>query len=79
MIWISRPRSCKKYLIAPGDKPSDYILTTMPASDAATWFGKMPPDLSLMARARGTDYLYQFLKTFYVDAVQAERRQQSAS
>ena len=32
-----------------------------------TWFGKMPPDLSLMVRARGTDYIYQFLKTFYVD------------
>ena len=39
----------------------------MPAADAATWFGKTPPDLSLMARARGTDYLYQFLKTFYAD------------
>ena len=39
----------------------------MPAADAADWFGKTPPDLSLMARARGADYLYQFLKTFYVD------------
>jgi ubiquinol-cytochrome c reductase cytochrome c1 subunit len=29
--------------------------------------GKAPPDLSLMARARGKDYIYQFLKTFYVD------------
>ena len=39
----------------------------MPAADAEAWFGKTPPDLSLMARARGRDYLYQFLKTFYVD------------
>ncbi len=39
----------------------------MPAEDAANWFGKTPPDLSLMARARGRDYIYQFLKTFYVD------------
>jgi ubiquinol-cytochrome c reductase cytochrome c1 subunit len=62
------PEELQKYLIAPGDKPGDYILTTMPASDAATWFGKTPPDLSLMARARGADYLYQFLKTFYVDS-----------
>ena len=62
------PQELQKYLIAPGDKPGDYILTTMPAGDAATWFGKTPPDLSLMARARGADYLYQFLKTFYVDA-----------
>jgi ubiquinol-cytochrome c reductase cytochrome c1 subunit len=39
----------------------------MPAADAEAWFGKTPPDLSLMARARGKDYLYQFLKTFYLD------------
>jgi ubiquinol-cytochrome c reductase cytochrome c1 subunit len=61
------PEELQQYLIPPGDKPADYILTTMPAGDAATWFGKTPPDLSLMARARGSDYLYQFLKTFYVD------------
>jgi ubiquinol-cytochrome c reductase cytochrome c1 subunit len=61
------PEELQKFLIAPGDKPADYILTTMPAADAATWFGKAPPDLSLMARARGPDYLYQYLKTFYVD------------
>jgi ubiquinol-cytochrome c reductase cytochrome c1 subunit len=57
----------QKELIPPGDNPTQYILTTMPAADAEAWFGKTPPDLSLMARERGTDYLYQFLKTFYVD------------
>lgn len=57
----------QKELIPPGDNATQYILTTMPAADAEAWFGKTPPDLSLMARARGTDYLYQFLKTFYVD------------
>jgi ubiquinol-cytochrome c reductase cytochrome c1 subunit len=54
-------------LLLPGDKPAQYILTSMPAQDAENWFGKTPPDLSLMARARGRDYLYQYLKTFYVD------------
>jgi ubiquinol-cytochrome c reductase cytochrome c1 subunit len=54
-------------LLPPGEKANEYILTSMPATDAAVWFGKPPPDLSLMARARGRDYLYQFLKTFYVD------------
>ena len=54
-------------LLPPGDKATEYIATAMPASDAAAWFGKTPPDLSLMARARGRDYLYQYLKTFYVD------------
>ena len=57
----------QKDLVPPGDKTTDYILTSMPARDAESWFGKTPPDLTLMARARGRNYLYQFLKTFYVD------------
>jgi ubiquinol-cytochrome c reductase cytochrome c1 subunit len=56
-----------KDILPPTDKPADYVLTTMPAKDAETWFGKTPPDLSLMARARGKDYLYQLFMTYYVD------------
>jgi ubiquinol-cytochrome c reductase cytochrome c1 subunit len=61
------PNLLEKYIVQPGDKPAQYILTSMPAADAELWFGKTPPDLSLMARARGPDYLYRFLKTFYID------------
>jgi ubiquinol-cytochrome c reductase cytochrome c1 subunit len=61
------PAQLEKFLLPPGEKSSNYILTSMPQADAEAWFGKAPPDLSLMARARGVDYLYQFLKTFYVD------------
>jgi len=57
----------EKDLLPPGRKSTDYIQTSMPAADAETWFGKAPPDLSLMVRARGADYIYQFLTTFYVD------------
>jgi ubiquinol-cytochrome c reductase cytochrome c1 subunit len=60
-------KELEQYLVPVGDKPSDYIFSTMPAEDAENWFGKAPPDLSLMARLRGSNYLYQFLKTFYVD------------
>jgi ubiquinol-cytochrome c reductase cytochrome c1 subunit len=60
-------RLLEQDLLPPGDNATQYILTSMPAADAATWFGKTPPDLSLMARARGRDYIYQFLKTFYVE------------
>jgi ubiquinol-cytochrome c reductase cytochrome c1 subunit len=56
-----------KNMLPPGEKPTQYILTSMPAADAQNWFGKTPPDLSLMARARGRDYIYRFLKTFYFD------------
>lgn len=62
------PEQLEALLLPPGAKPTDYITTSMPAADAENWFGKAPPDLSLIARARGTDYLYQFLKTFYADA-----------
>jgi len=48
------------------DKAFDTVNSSMPA-DSEAWFGKQPPDLSLMARARGVDYIYAFLKGFYVD------------
>jgi ubiquinol-cytochrome c reductase cytochrome c1 subunit len=53
-------------LMFTSDKVADTINSAMP-KDAVGWFGKQPPDLSLMARARGVDYLYSFLKGFYVD------------
>ena len=45
----------------------DTVNSSMPATDAESWFGKAPPDLSLMARARSPDYIYAFLKSFYND------------
>jgi ubiquinol-cytochrome c reductase cytochrome c1 subunit len=44
----------------------DGVVSAMPAV-AADWFGKQPPDLSLIARERGIDYLYSYMKGFYVD------------
>ncbi|MBC8025676.1 MAG: cytochrome c1 [Steroidobacteraceae bacterium] len=55
------------YIVPRNAKFSDYIKTSMPAQDAAEWFGKAPPDLSLIARSRGTDYVFNFLTTFYAD------------
>ncbi len=34
---------------------------------AEAWFGKIPPDLSLIARSRGSDWLYAYLRSFYRD------------
>jgi len=62
------PEMVTKYLVPAGHKASDYIGTPMPPADAEAWFGKAPPDLSDIARARGTDYLYRYLTTFYVDS-----------
>lgn len=46
---------------------TDTMTNAMPAVGSSKWFGKAPPDLSLIARSRGTDYLYSFLKSFYLD------------
>ena len=39
----------------------------MQPEDATAWFGKAPPDLSLIARSRGVDWLYTYMMTFYQD------------
>jgi len=56
-----------EYLVKPGAKFSDYIKSSMPEKDATDWFGKQPPDLSLVARSRGSDWVFNFLTTFYAD------------
>jgi ubiquinol-cytochrome c reductase cytochrome c1 subunit len=43
----------------------------MNADDAKRWFGVKPPDLTLIARSRGTDYVYTFLRSFYLDPAKA--------
>jgi ubiquinol-cytochrome c reductase cytochrome c1 subunit len=53
-------------LMFTSEKAVDTINSAMP-KDAEGWFGKQPPDLSLIARARGPDYLYSYMKGFYVD------------
>lgn len=53
-------------LMFNADKTFETIQATMPADDAKRWYGIAPPDLSLMARAKGADYVYNFLKGFYV-------------
>ncbi len=53
-------------LMFNAEKTFETIKAAMPAEDAARWYGKAPPDLSLMSRAKGADYIYNFLKGFYV-------------
>ena len=53
-------------LMFNAEKTFETIQTAMPADDSARWYGTTPPDMSLMARAKGADYIYNFLKGFYV-------------
>jgi ubiquinol-cytochrome c reductase cytochrome c1 subunit len=56
-----------QYLVKPGAKFTDYIVSSMPEKDATEWFGKVPPDLSLVARSRSPDWVFNFLTSFYAD------------
>jgi ubiquinol-cytochrome c reductase cytochrome c1 subunit len=53
-------------LIFTGAKIGDHAVSHMPPA-AAGWFGKVPPDLTLEARAKGSDWIYNYLKSFYLD------------
>ncbi len=56
-------------LIFTDSKFGETIQTSMAPADGEAWFGKAPPDLSLVARSKigGPDWTYTFLKSFYVD------------
>jgi len=56
-------------LIFTDAKIGENINTGMNADNATVWLGKAPPDLSVVARtkAEGADWIYNYLKTFYVD------------
>ncbi len=57
----------KDNLILNGAKVGDLMTISMTPQEGKTFFGKNPPDLSVEARARGTDWLYTYLRTFYKD------------
>jgi ubiquinol-cytochrome c reductase cytochrome c1 subunit len=48
-------------------KIHDYMKTAIAPTDAEMTFGVVPPDLSLIVRARGADWIYTYLKSFYED------------
>jgi len=54
-------------LMFTGERPHDTMRIGIRADDAKRWFGVVPPDLSLIARSRGADYVYTFLHSFYAD------------
>ena len=50
-----------------GGKIGDHIISPMSAEMGLAAFGKAPPDLSVIARVRGADWIYTYLKSFYLD------------
>lgn len=64
----------KDNLLFSADKVGETMKVVMPPKDAKEWFGAIPPDLSVIARAKsgagftGADYIYTYLRTYYRDA-----------
>jgi ubiquinol-cytochrome c reductase cytochrome c1 subunit len=50
-----------------GAKAGEQVHVALTEADAQKFFGKMPPDLSVIARVRGSDWIYTYLKSFYLD------------
>ncbi|SFZ77085.1 cytochrome c1 [Chitinimonas taiwanensis] len=54
-------------LMFASEKVGEPMRVAMQAKDGKVWFGATPPDLSLIARSRGADWLYTYLRSFYRD------------
>ncbi len=50
-----------------GARFHDNIVSAMPVDGAKQWFGKDPPDLSLIVNQMGADWVYTYLNSFYLD------------
>ncbi|QYJ82991.1 MULTISPECIES: cytochrome c1 [Shewanella] len=66
-LGISVDDMRNKYMLNADAKVGDLMENAIPEVDAAKWFGAAPPDLTLVARVRGEDWIYTYLKSFYKD------------
>lgn len=57
----------KENLLFAAEKPGETMSVAMRAKDAKAWFGAPPPDLSVITRSRGPDWVYTYLRSFYRD------------
>ncbi len=61
-------KQIKDNLLFAADKIGDPMKVAMNKADAKKWLGVAPPDLSVEVRARGADWVYNYLRSFYRDA-----------
>lgn len=60
-------KQIKDNLLFAGEKVGETMRVSMNPKDAKKWFGAAPPDLSVEVRARGADWVYAYLRSFYKD------------
>jgi ubiquinol-cytochrome c reductase cytochrome c1 subunit len=54
-------------LMFAADKVGETMTVAMRTKDAAQWLGVAPPDLTVIGRSRGADWLYTYMREFYRD------------
>ena len=57
----------KENLLFAAEKPGETMTVAMNKTDAKAWFDAAPPDLTVISRSRGADWLYTYLRSFYRD------------
>ena len=60
-------KTIKNDLLFTGNKIGDTMSVNMSMKDSKKWFGASPPDLSVVARSRGADWIYSYMRGFYRD------------
>ena len=66
-LGLSEQQIKDNLMFAVAKRVGDTMTVAMDKNDAKDWFGTTPPDLSLIARSRGADWLYTYLRSFYRD------------
>ncbi|MBL4623445.1 MAG: cytochrome c1 [Immundisolibacteraceae bacterium] len=54
-------------MVFTGAKVTDHVVVAMTPEDGERWFGQAPPDLTLVGRSRGPEWLYAYLKSYHTD------------
>lgn len=54
-------------IVFSGQQIGNLMKSAMPVEAAKSWFGAAPPDLTMVTKVRGTEWVYTYLRTFYVD------------
>ena len=66
-LGIPEDLMLENIIFDPNVKIGELMTNAMSSDDGTVWFGAAPPDLTLAARARGVDWLYTYLRSFYRD------------
>lgn len=60
-------QSLRDNLLFTAERPGQLMEVSMSEEDARSWFGTAPPDLSLITRVRTPEWVYSYMRRFYVD------------